>query len=426
MQFSIPAATKKRTKYFPRHFQILADYFHGLQLGELPPTLEPHRWTIVVRSPGYQGLSRATAAPMGIDCAFDLLSSEEIATIKQQNGRILLDLGWEMLNPLPNVVVGLAETLKELGLDSRRIFIFHSNQNARQTFTRSWIDLVGTPPPLGLEFPVAMALCVVHHQKGRNVDSIRQRKMEAGERTSESRRSRLFNSFNGEVRPHRLYMAAAFQNLGLLDRGYFSLIYPRKSAKETEDQFRMRSLKLIRKFPRGNELERAAREILEMLPLELDLGALPKGGVEEIAWVSQDPVYYDDSRFSVVIDTAVSDSDSLFVTEKVLKPIINHSPFLLVGSAGGANLLRSFGFRTFEPHIRQCESGGYEDVIQCAVEEVARLSRLSESELDALSRALAETCDYNAAQFWTSFPLMLKHKFDECLLALGPEAGVLE
>ena len=425
MQFFVPAATIKRTKYFPRHFQILAEHFRGLELLEMPPSLVPDRWTIVVRSPGYQGLSRPTAARIGIDCAFDLLSDDEIEAVKTQKGRIVLDLGWEMLNPLPNVVLGLAQTLEELGLDPARVFIFHSNQNARQAFTRTWIDLVGTTPPLSLEFPVAIALCMVHHQKTRDLNSIQLRRAEAKERTANDRRSRLFNSFNGEVRPHRLYMAAAFHKLGLLERAYFSLIYPRKSAKETDEEFRSRSLKLIRKLPRGKEFEPAARQILEMLPLELDLGGLPKGGVEEIAWVSQDPIYYDDSRFSVVIDTAVSDADSLFVTEKVLKPIINHSPFLLVGSAGGANLLRSFGFRTFEPHIRQCESGTYEDVLQCAVDEIARLSRLDASALDSLSRALSDTCDYNAAQFWTSFPAMLKHKFDECLLALGPgtEAG---
>lgn len=422
MQFFVPAATIKRSKYYPRHFQILADHFQHLKLGELSASPRPDDWTLVVRSPGYQGLSRATARRIGIDCAFDLLSADEIELVKARKGRILLDLGWEMLNPLPNVVVGMAETLKELSLDPARVFIFHSNQNARQLFSRQWIDLVGTSPPLSLEFPVAMALCVVHHQKARDADAVARRKAEAHARTSNGGRTRLFNSFNGEVRPHRLYMAAAFQKLGLLERAYFSLIYPRKSAKETDEEFRTRSLKLIRKLPRGREFEPAAREILEMLPLELDLGGLPQGGVEEIAWVSQDPIYYDDSRFSVVIDTAVSDSDSLFVTEKVLKPIMNHSPFVLVGSAGGANLLRSYGFRTFEPHIRQCESGTYEDVIQCAVDEVARLSKLNEAELDTLSRSLAETCDYNAAQFWTSFPVMLEHKFEECLLALGPEA----
>jgi len=423
MQFVLPEATRKRDKYYPRHFKVVSDYFSDIHWADSPQSVQTGQWSIVVRSPGYQGLGRETARKYGIDSAFDLLSPEEVDAIKQRRGNIILDLGWEMLNPAPSVVKSLAQTMDELELDPTRVFIFHSNQNARDQFSRNWIEETGSPPPSSLEFPVAMALCVVHHQKNRDDRRIIDRREQSLRRTTDGSRSRLFNSFNGEVRPHRLYVAAALESLGILDRGYFSLLYPRKSAKESDQEFRARSLKIVGKLPRGNEFQEAAGSILARLPMGLDLGGLPSGGVEQIAWVSQDPSYYDDSRFSLVIDTSVSDSDSLFVTEKVLKPIMNHSPFLLVGSSGGANLLRSYGFQTFEPHIRQCETGSYEEVVHCAVEELERLSRLSESELDALSRALTEACDHNAAQFWNSFPAILRHKLEQCLLALGPQAA---
>jgi hypothetical protein len=328
-----------------------------------------------------------------------------------------------MLDPSETVVAGIAEALADLEIDPTRVFIFHSNQNARAQFNRHWLAAIRTQPPYSLEYPVAIALCVAHQQKNRDDAALAARAEDARARTDAGSRSRLFVSFNGEVRPHRLYIAAALEDLGLLPRGYFSLIYPRKSAKETPEQFRTRSLRIFAKLRRGKRLADAAERVLEKLPLELDIGEVAPGAIEDIAWVSQDPAYYDDSRFSIVVDTSVSDSSCLFVTEKVLKPIMNHSPFLLVGSAGGADLLRSWGFKTFEPWLRQSETGSFEDVLHSAVDEITRLSQLSESELDAFSKALADICDYNATHFWDGLPAILKRRFDECVLALGPTAA---
>jgi len=420
MQFIVPGATRKRNKYDPRHFRILADHFCGLDWLDSLESIVPGNWTMVVRSPGYHGLGRSLASRSGMDCAFDLISAEELELLKRQGGRILVDLGWEMLSSARSVVVSVAETLADLGIDPASVYIFHGNQSARAEFTRHWLEAVGTQPPYSVEYPVAMALCVVHHQKNFDPADIAERRNQAMARTLEGSRTRLFTSFNGEVRPHRLYLGAAFEHSGLIDRGYFSLVYPRKGAKETEEQFRERSLGLFRKMRRGPEYADAATRILDKLPMELDIAAVPSGGIEEIAWISQDPRFYDDSRFSVVIDSIVSDSSSLFVTEKVLKPIMNHHPFLLVGSREGANLLRGYGFKTFEPYLRQCESGTFEDVLDNAIEEVARLSTLDGDELDKFSRALRPVCDYNAAHFWNGFPSILKHKLAECLLALGP------
>jgi hypothetical protein len=423
MQFVVARATEKKSKYFPRHFHVVGEHFGGPEWTESIDRVTPGEWAVAVRSPGYHGLGRGTAQRIGIECAFDLLDREELAAVRERDGKILVDLGWEMLDPSNEVVTGLGETLSDLEIDPSRVFIFHSNQNARAQFNRHWLAAFGTQPPYSLEYPVAIALCVAHQQKNRDEAALSARVREAKARTEAGSRSRLFVSFNGEVRPHRLYIAAAFEHFGLLPRGYFSLIYPRKSAKETAERFRTRSLQIFAKLRRGRPFAEAASRVLDKLPLELDIGEVPPGGVEDIAWVSQDPAFYDDSRFTIVVDTNVSDSSCLFVTEKVLKPIMNHSPFLLVGSAGGADLLRSWGFRTFEPWLRQPETGTFEDILHDAVEETLRLSRLTDAELDAFSRALAGICDYNAKHFWNVLPAILKHRFDECLLALGPAAA---
>lgn len=424
MQFVVAGATHKKSKYFPRHFHALAGHFGELDWRESIADATPGNCTIAVRSPGYHGLSREMARKSGMECAFDLLNADELDFVRNHGGRILVDLGWEMLSPAPEVVAGLAETLAELEIDPAKVFIFHSNQSARHEFNQRWLERSDSPPPFTIEFPVAMALCVIYQQKNRDDADVAAASERANERTRDGNRSKLFTSFNGEVRPHRLYVGAVLESLGLLDRGYFSLIYPRKSRNETQDEFRARTRRIIEKMPRGDQLMDAASRILDRLPMELDLAAIPPGGIEEIAWVSQNPSFYDDSRFTIVIDTIVSGSDTLFVTEKVLKPIMNHSPFLLIGSPRAADLLRSYGFMTFEPHIRQCEADSFDDVMNEAVDEIVRISKLSEAELQTMSEALWEKCAYNARHFWDVFPDVLKHKFRECLLAVGPDRTV--
>ena len=231
----------------------------------------------------------------------------------------------------------------------------------------------------------------------------------------------MFVSFNGEVRPHRLYVGAALEALGLLDRGYFSLVYPKKRAGESFDALYQRSATWFAKLPRGGDYEDAAAKLIERLPLQLDISALPTGNIEELAWESQDPIYYDDSRFTIVVDTTMFEDNCLFVTEKVLKPIMNHSPFMLIGSPGGVDLLRSYGFKTFEPFLNQCDSRLPNDMLTSAIDEIVRISKLSEVELAAFSRSLSSVCDFNAAHFWDGFPRLLQHQFHQCLLAIGPK-----
>ena len=61
--------------------------------------------------------------------------------------------------------VRLVETLAELDIPSSQVVLFHSNQAARRTFNILWREMATTPPPLNLEYPVGLALHVIHQQK---------------------------------------------------------------------------------------------------------------------------------------------------------------------------------------------------------------------------------------------------------------------
>jgi hypothetical protein len=59
---------------------------------------------------------------------------------------------------------------------------------------------------------------------------------------------------------------------------------------------------------------------------------------------------YRDTCFSIVTETHF-DNDTLFVSEKLWKPILNHHPFVVVGTPGTLAYLRGLGFQTFSPLI---------------------------------------------------------------------------
>lgn len=64
----------------------------------------------------------------------------------------------------------------------------------------------------------------------------------------------------------------------------------------------------------------------------------------------QNPMWYDDTCFSVVIESVTSWKEKIvpMLTEKLYKPIAYQHPFMVIGAAGILKYLRSQGFETFE------------------------------------------------------------------------------
>lgn len=63
----------------------------------------------------------------------------------------------------------------------------------------------------------------------------------------------------------------------------------------------------------------------------------------------QDPMWYDDTCFSMVLESITQwDHAVLFLTEKIFKPISHQHPFMVVGACGMLSYLKSQGFETFD------------------------------------------------------------------------------
>ena len=62
--------------------------------------------------------------------------------------------------------------------------------------------------------------------------------------------------------------------------------------------------------------------------------------------------FYTNSYFNFVVETLFS-NDTIVLSEKTFKPILNLQPFVLIGNPGSLQLLRDLGYRTFEEVIKQ-------------------------------------------------------------------------
>ena len=62
--------------------------------------------------------------------------------------------------------------------------------------------------------------------------------------------------------------------------------------------------------------------------------------------------YFNQAYFNYVVETHF-DNDTIFLTEKTFKPILNLQPFVIVGNPGSLRLLKDLGYKTFDTVIKE-------------------------------------------------------------------------
>jgi len=108
------------------------------------------------------------------------------------------------------------------------------------------------------------------------------------------------------------------------------------------------------------------------------------------------------SGIEVVLETLFDDSRQ-HLTEKILRPIACGRPFILAGTPGSLEYLRSYGFKTFSGIINE----SYDTIadpllrLQAIVAELKRLSNLNHKEKIACWQQLYEISKYNQTRFFS-------------------------
>lgn len=104
-----------------------------------------------------------------------------------------------------------------------------------------------------------------------------------------------------------------------------------------------------------------------------------------------------------IISETLSDSESMFITERTYRCLSIGHPFLVFGNPFLLKKLKSYGYKTFEPVFDESydeETNAQRRLIMVA-NEVQRLNQLSNSEFENAMNSLNEILEHNKQVFWS-------------------------
>ena len=105
---------------------------------------------------------------------------------------------------------------------------------------------------------------------------------------------------------------------------------------------------------------------------------------------------YSRTFFSVITES-VFDDVSLFLDEKVWKPIYNYHPFIILGCPNSLKKLREMGFKTFEPYINENYDSEFNigKRMNMIIDEIERLNSMGFEELKKWYKKLVPILKHN-------------------------------
>lgn len=105
---------------------------------------------------------------------------------------------------------------------------------------------------------------------------------------------------------------------------------------------------------------------------------------------------YEKTFISMVTETLV-DEGTLFISEKIWKPIMVGHPFIVFGNLGTLKFLKSMGYKTFDKWIGEEYDNEPDSGKRCNMitEELIKLSTKTVEELKLIRSEMNEVCDYN-------------------------------
>lgn len=196
----------------------------------------------------------------------------------------------------------------------------------------------------------------------------------------------LFLSYNRQPRQHRIRLAIELIRTNLFDKGLISLY------------------KLHGPLPNATQLENDF--LVNNSPFTID----SKYDLYYNLAINITKEDYEKTFISLLTETLVDDG-TLFLSEKIWKPIMVGHPFLVYGNKGTLKYLKELGYKTFNRWIDE----SYDDIddreLRCSkiVSELKKFSTKTTDELKLIREEMKEICQYNQEHFKMSY----KTNYDE-------------
>lgn len=110
--------------------------------------------------------------------------------------------------------------------------------------------------------------------------------------------------------------------------------------------------------------------------------------------------FFTDAYFNFVVETHF-DNDTIFLTEKTFKPILNLQPFVIIGNPGSLDLLHKLGYKTFGDVIKESYDSetDYRQRMSDLIKMSYDITRLSHKHHIRIQHLVADTLQHNQSLF---------------------------
>lgn len=208
-------------------------------------------------------------------------------------------------------------------------------------------------------------------------------------------RNKKFISFNrNNDKLHRLLLLKEYLS-GKYQDSYFSFLM--KITNYNDINMTNYQLSDISEKIKNEEI----KKINSVLPIELDTHILEKKNEFGVNNTLKKDLFLD-SCINIVTESSFVNNE-LFLSEKILKPILGYQPFIVLGPYKYLERLKTYGFKTFSDFWNE----DY-DEIRCPYERIAvllnlirDLNKLNINEINKIYQKTKDICIYNRNLFYS-------------------------
>lgn len=319
----------------------------------------------------FTGVGNGIADKLNGSYFWKFISREVLEKVKKRKGIIYIDYTMEPFLDL-NMHNGLTESLKNSGLPSTSVFVVVNSFNARQLY-ENWFK------PEDRKYEVRnLPFCLDHgswfYSDGLKNNLKLSMSIDDFNNSKNTIRPNKYLMKMRNARLHRLAVMYRMINDDLLQYGDWSFL-----STNGLDEPSLRHLIMDYKL---HDIDiNKIKSTYTIFPHNLQSESGNTYG-DVNAWTDVDFKPHLDSYFEILFETLV-DGEHKSLTEKIFKPIVNFQPFIFVTFAGGLQLLRDLGFKTFDGFIDETY-----DTIESTADrmiaihnEIKRLCAMSNEEL---------------------------------------------
>lgn len=220
-------------------------------------------------------------------------------------------------------------------------------------------------------------------------------------RQVENKFTKVFISLNRlttKDRSYRLLLVSKMMEKNLAEHGLVSLCLTDPAQSTWQEELVYENTKLSE--PAKVTIQKNLSTLTGSLIVDQEN---PQGDLS--AYAGPNELKLNQSALWHVVSETVFYYDKLHLTEKIFKPIVSRRPFILVAAPGNLAYLKSYGFKTFDKWIDESydsEQDG-DRRIEMVIEQLEKLCKLTDNELDAMKKEMQEVLDYNFDHFYGEF-----------------------